>query len=169
VLAIPRTTAELPRAISDLVATDEYKAARAAALDDGRRAVEISREIASRYDVRPETIGMIGFSAGAYLTVDVAMDPGGAAPLAFIAPIYGGETLGRPVPADAPPMFAAVARDDVLYKICEGVYIDWSDADRPCELHVFARGQHGFGLVEQGMPSDRWPELFLAWLTDVVG
>ena len=40
---------------------------------------------------------MIGFSAGAFLVVDVAMDTR-AAPLAFVAAIYGGETGGRTVP-----------------------------------------------------------------------
>ena len=43
---------------------------------------------------------MIGFSAGAFLAVDVALDPR-ADQLAWIAPIYGGETRGAPVPDDA--------------------------------------------------------------------
>jgi acetyl esterase/lipase len=164
--ATRRPAAKLPRAISDVISTDAYLQARAAAADDGRRAIAIAREIAPRFDVRPESIGMIGFSAGAFLAVDVAVDPR-AEPLAFIAPIYGGETLGAKVPEDAPPLFAAVAQDDVLYKIVEGLHVDWVDADRSSELHVFARGQHGFGLVKQGMPSDGWTELFLAWVDDL--
>jgi hypothetical protein len=39
-------------------------------------------------------------------------------------------------------------------------------ADRPSELHLFARGGHGFGMVPQKMPSDRWTELFETWLGD---
>ena len=57
----------------------------------------------------PGKIGMIGFSAGAFLVADVAVDPR-AAPLAFVAPIYGSETQGRPVPADAPPLFTVMAQ-----------------------------------------------------------
>ena len=110
---------------------------------------------------------MIGFSAGAFLTVDVALDPR-AEPLAFIAPIYGGETLGAEVPGDAPPLFTAVAQDDILRRIVEGLCLDWSAADRSTELHLFARGGHGFGMVRQGAPSDAWPDLFLAWLADTV-
>ena len=87
--------------------------------------------------------------------------------LAFIAPIYGGETRGAPVPADAPPLFTAVAQDDILVKIIEGLHEDWSAADRSSELHVFARGGHGFGTVKQGLPSDRWTDLFLTWLDDL--
>ena len=116
--------------------------------------------------MRPDAIGMMGFSAGAFLTVDVALDPR-ADPLAFIAPIYGGETQGASVPIDAPPMVAAVAYDDIVRRVVEGVYLDWSSADRPAELHLFARGQHGFGVVQQGAPSDRWTDLFLAWLEDL--
>jgi hypothetical protein len=39
--------------------------------------------------------------------------------------------------------------------------------DRSAKLHGFARGGHGFGMVPQGMPSDRWTDLFLAWLDDL--
>jgi acetyl esterase/lipase len=164
-LATPRRAAQLPRAIADLISTDEYLQARAAAADDGRRAIAIVREQAARLGVRPDAIGMIGFSAGAFLAVDVALDPRDT-PLAFVGAIYGGETRGAPVPPDAPPLFTVVAQDDILYKIVEGVHADWSDADRPAEHHVFARGAHGFGMVRQGTPSDRWTDLFLDWLAD---
>jgi acetyl esterase/lipase len=162
----PLPQSKKPRAIADLLSTQQYLRAREACADDGRRAIEIVRQEAERFGVRPDAIGMIGFSAGAYLAVDVAMDPRGA-PLAFVGAIYGGETRGQPVPEDAPPLFQAVAHDDVLVKICEGLHAAWSAADRPSELHVFSRGQHGFGLVAQGMPSDRWPDLFIGWLEDV--
>ncbi len=137
-LAVPRPKAQKPGAIGDLISTPEYLAAREACADDGRRAVELVREHAERFGVLPGTVGMIGFSAGAFLAVDVALDPR-AEQLAFIAPIYGGETRGAPVPPDAPPMFTAVAEDDILVKIVEGVHAEWSAADRPSELHVFAR------------------------------
>ena len=158
--------AQLPNAIADVISTDEYVQARDAAADDGRRAIAIVREQASQWGINPATVGMIGFSAGAFLAVDVALDPQ-ADQLAWIAPIYGGETRGAPVPDDAPPLFTAVAQDDVLCTIVEGLHADWAAADRSSELHVFSRGQHGFGLVKQGMPSDNWTDLFEAWLTDV--
>jgi acetyl esterase/lipase len=161
----------LPSAISDLIAPGSdleptYLQARAACADDGRRAIKIVREQAGRFDVNPDTVGMIGFSAGAFLIVDVALDPQ-AEQVAYIAPIYGGETRGAPVPADAPPLFTAAAQDDILIKIVEGVHADWASANRSSELHVFARGAHGFGMVKQGMPSDHWTDLFLAWLDDL--
>jgi acetyl esterase/lipase len=164
-LAAGLSAGKLPRRMDDLIATERYLEARAACADDGRRAIELARENAGRFGVRAASIGMIGFSAGAFLAVDVALDPR-AEPLAFIAPIYGGETGGDPVPEDAPRLFGAVARDDILVRIVEGLHADWSAAGRSSELHVFARGAHGFGMIRQDLPSDRWTDLFLAWLED---
>ena len=165
-LADSLAAGRLPRRIGDLISTPAYLEARAACADDGRRAIQLVREKAGRFGLRARSVGMIGFSAGAFLAVDVALDPR-AEPLAFIAPIYGGETRGAPVPDDAPPLFSAVARDDILVRIVEGLHADWSSAGRSSELHVFARGAHGFGMVRQGLPSDRWTDLFVAWLEDL--
>ncbi|HJW40284.1 MAG TPA: alpha/beta hydrolase fold domain-containing protein, partial [Rhizomicrobium sp.] len=154
-------------AMGDIVPPESIRDARAAAADDGRRALEIVRQRAREWDVNPDKIGMIGFSAGAFLVVDVAMEPRAATP-AFVGAIYGGETLGRPVPADAPPLFTCIAQDDLLlYRVIEGLYSDWTDAGRPAELHIYRRGQHGFGMVKQGFPSDRWIEQFQEWLGDL--
>jgi len=172
-LAAGLSAGKKPREIGQLFSADTlqelrttYLEARSACADDGRRAIELVREHAERFNVRADTVGMIGFSAGAFLIVDIALDPR-AEQVAFIAPIYGGETRGVPVPADAPPLFAAAAQDDLLVKIVEGLHDDWSAADRPSELHVFARGAHGFGIIRQGLPSDHWTDLFIAWLDDL--
>jgi acetyl esterase/lipase len=165
-LAAQLPTAKKPLEISDLISTKRYLQARAACADDGRRAIELVREHAHRFDVHPDAIGMLGFSAGAFLAVDVALDAR-AKQVAFIAPIYGGETRGAPVPPDAPPLFTAVAQDDILVRVVEGLHANWSAADCPSELHVFARGGHGFGMIRQELPSDRWTDLFLSWLDDI--
>jgi acetyl esterase/lipase len=164
---LTRTGKNAFRAMGEIVPTEAFRDARAAASDDGRRAVAIVRERAREWDVDPARIGMIGFSAGAFLAIDVAMEPR-AAPLAFVAAIYGGETLGRPVPPDAPPLFTCIAQDDVLlYRVVEGLYADWTDAVRSAELHIYRRGAHGFGMIKQGLPSDRWTEHFRDWLVDL--
>ncbi len=141
---------------------------RALAAADGRRAVALVRERAAEWGVEPDRVGMIGFSAGAFLTADVALDPQGADQLLFAAPIYGGGIdEGRAIPADAPPFFSAIANDDRgLIKYLMGLYTAWSKARRPAELHIFERGGHGFGMVRQGGPVDRWIDLFGDWLTD---
>ena len=164
---LTRTAKTAYRAMRDIIDTPQIRAARDAAADDGRRAIAIVRERAAEWGLDPAKLGMLGFSAGAFLTADVAMDPR-AEQLAFIAPIYGGETLGRPVPADAPPMFTALAQNDaLLYRVVEGLYSDWTDAGRSAEMHIYRRGEHGFGMVKQGLPSDGWTKLFEDWLTDL--
>jgi len=165
-LAAPLPALMAPRALSDLVKDEATVQAREVAADDGRRALEIARERAADLGLRADAIGMVGFSAGAFLVADVAMEPKGPPP-AFVAPIYGGDTRGRPVAADAPPLFTVIAHDDrLLFRMVEGLYLAWTDADRSAELHIFARGAHGFGMVRQGFPSDRWVDLFGDWLAD---
>jgi acetyl esterase/lipase len=161
--AEPLTAAKAPTALDQII-DDATRCAREVAADDGRRALEIVRDRAAEFGVEPDRIGMIGFSAGAALAVDVAMDPQGPPP-AFLAAIYGGETRGGPVPADAPPLFTVVAHDDrIIFHMVEGLYLDWSASDHSSELHVFARGGHGFGMARQGLPSDRWIDLLGDWL-----
>jgi acetyl esterase/lipase len=158
--------AEVPRTLAKLTRDSKSTAyAREIAADDGRRALALIRERAGDWGVKPDRIGMIGFSAGAFLAVDVAMAEG--SDLAFVAPIYGGETSGKPVAAGAPPLFTCIAQDDrMLFKVVEGLYADWSNADRPAELHIFAKGGHGFGMVRRGVPVDRWIDLLEDWLAD---
>ncbi len=165
-IAFDRPAARAPRSLSDLIPAETLRAPREAAADDGRRAIALVRARAKEWDIDPQRIGMVGFSAGAFLTADIAMDPRDK-PLAFVAPIYGGETRGAQVPLDAPPLFTVIAQDDrLLFKVVEGLYADWSNADRPAELHIFTRGSHGFGMIRQGLPVDRWIELFGNWLRE---
>jgi dienelactone hydrolase len=158
--------AKAPHTLADAMPDRSIARAREIAAEDGRRAVEIFRERGTEWGVKPNRVGMIGFSAGAFLAADIALDPR-AAPLAFVAPIYGGDTQGRPVPVDAPPLFTAVAQDDrMFFRVVEGLYADWASADRPAELHIFTRGGHGFGVGQRALPVDRWVDLLGSWLTD---
>jgi dipeptidyl aminopeptidase/acylaminoacyl peptidase len=70
------------------------------------------------------------------------------------------------VPADAPPMFILAATDDQLKLASHSVdlYRDWITAKKPAELHMFAKGGHGFGMRKQNLPTDRWIERFVDWL-----
>jgi acetyl esterase/lipase len=165
-LSDPRPAAKAPRRMDQLMRDETLLLAREIAADDGRRALAIARERGGGFGVDPQRIGLIGFSAGAFLVTDVAMDPEGPPP-AFLAAIYGGDTRDRPVPADAPPLFTVIAHDDrLLFRMVEQLYVDWTDAERSAELHIYARGAHGFGMVRQGIPVDRWIDLLGDWLAD---
>jgi acetyl esterase/lipase len=134
------------------------------AVDDGLRAVQLLRENAGRWGLRPGRIGMIGFSAGAMTTLEVLLGQNAAARPDFAALIYG--PMGaRPVPADAPPLFLALAADDRLFANGDfGLVNSWQQAGQPLELHLFEKGGHGFGMKKQGLSSDAWPEQFWTWM-----
>jgi acetyl esterase/lipase len=84
----------------------------------------------------------------------------------FAAPIYAGYRKAIPVPADAPPLFIALTDDDKLVAPISGarLYEAWHAAGKPAELHVFVKGEHGFGMKKQNLPSDAWIDLFKTWL-----
>ncbi|MEO6279776.1 alpha/beta hydrolase [Roseateles sp.] len=135
-------------------------------LADAEAAYALILSHAKEWGVDPGRIGMVGFSAGAGLTMHSTLNSK-TMKLAFIAPIYGG--MGPvDVPKDAPPMFNVIASDDFLFKGQFGVVKSWFDAGRPVEFHLFQNGGHGFGLGYPGNTANGWFPLFLHWL-DVNG
>ncbi|MGB3610766.1 MAG: alpha/beta hydrolase [Cellvibrio sp.] len=125
--------------------------------------------IASRADewkVDMNRIGMVGFSAGAGLTMHTTLNSK-KVKLAFIAPIYGGMNAVE-VPKNAPPMFVAIAADDFLFRGNFDLIKSWYDAQVPVELHLYQNGGHGFGLGNPDRTSNKWFDAFMHWL-DVNG
>ena len=70
------------------------------------------------------------------------------------------------VPADAPPIFLTAATDDDLGFASDSaeVYNAWIARRRPAELHLYAKGGHGFGMFQRGLPVDSWTARFEDWL-----
>ena len=135
-------------------------------LADAEAAYALIVSHAGQWGVDTRRIGMVGFSAGAGLTMHATLNSK-TMKLAFIAPIYGG--MGPvDVPKDAPPMFTAIASDDFLFRGQFGVVKSWFDAGRPVEFHLFQNGGHGFGLGYPGKTSNGWFPVFVHWL-DVNG
>ncbi len=138
------------------------------AMADGQTAVRYVRQHAAEYGVKPDRIGLIGFSAGGTLVTSVAYNYSTETRPDFVAPIYPAYDLAikAEVPADAPPMFILAATDDQLGLAPNSVrlYTDWTAAKKSAELHLYAKGGHGFGMRKQDLPSDRWIERFADWL-----
>jgi acetyl esterase/lipase len=138
------------------------------AIADGLEAVAYVRQHASEWGVSPNRVGIIGFSAGGAVTAGVAFhyQPDGRP--AFVAPIYaGGESFkDATVPADAPPMFIAAATDDQLGLVPTSLalYEKWISAHKSAELHIYAKGGHGFGMRAHNIPTDHWIDRFADWL-----
>ncbi|MFZ2995813.1 alpha/beta hydrolase [Sphingobium sp.] len=149
-----RTPAPAPAAIGNDIAPQ---------IADASAAFRLIRSRAAEWHVDPDRIGMIGFSAGAMLTMATTLSTKDAKP-AFIGNIYG--PLGTmSVPADAPPMFAAIAADDPLFGNRPFTLIDdWRAAKRPVEFHLYERGGHGFGMYQKATTSTGWFDAFVRWI-----
>jgi acetyl esterase/lipase len=131
-------------------------------LEDAEAAYALIVKRAREWGVDTARLGMIGFSAGAGLTMHATLNSK-TMHLAFIGPIYGG--MGPvEVPKDAPPMFNAIASDDPLFRGQFGVVESWLKAGRPVEFHLYQNGGHGFGLGNPNRTSNRWFGSFMYWL-----
>lgn len=136
------------------------------AVADGREAVRYVRRHAAEFGVEPGRIGMLGFSAGGTLIASVAQTAEAESRPDFIGLIYAycGAILGESAPADAPPLFQALAGDDPIANGNPELYQKWRDAGRPAELHIFPEGGHGFALQKQSLPVDLWTDRYMEWL-----
>ncbi|MBN2416288.1 alpha/beta hydrolase [bacterium] len=162
---------------------------REGALQDARRAMRILRSRSAEWSIDPIRIGVIGFSAGGNLAARLAGggDSTGAYPLQdscdavsalpdFAMLVYpawlidDAEELApdMSVTADHPPAFLVHAQDDWIPVQTSLLYCnELRKAGVSAELHLFRRGGHGFGLRQQGAPTDRWPDLAAVWLGDM--
>ncbi|TWT23814.1 alpha/beta hydrolase [Luteimonas marina] len=130
---------------------------------DARAAFALVRSRAEEWGVDRDRIGMIGFSAGAMLTMATTLAGEDARP-AFIANIYGPLSAIQ-VPADAPPLFVALAADDGLFAGSGFDLIEnWRAAGRPVEFHFYERGGHGFGMYPKDTTSTGWFDAYVRWL-----
>ena len=106
---------------------------------------------------------MVGFSAGATLTMATALVGEDADP-AFIGIIYG-PLASVTVPADAPPLFVALAADDPLFGDSGfGLIESWRTAKKPVEFHLYEQGGHGFGMYQKETTSTGWFNAYVSWL-----
>ena len=142
---------------------DRAAAGMAPQLADARAAFDLVRSRAAEWNVDPDRIGMVGFSAGAMLTMTTALNVREPAP-AFLGDIYGPLSAVE-VPANAPPLFVALAADDPLFPSTDfGLIQSWRAAERPVEFHYYEQGGHGFGMYPKDTTSTGWFDAFVSWL-----
>lgn len=131
-------------------------------LADSKAAFDLIRSRAAEWNVDPDRIGMVGFSAGAMLTMATA-SASDANP-AFLGDIYG-PLMPMDVPAAKTPLFIALAADDPLFPQTEfGLIKSWKDAGAPVEFHYYEQGGHGFGMYPKTTTSTGWFNAFAAWM-----
>jgi acetyl esterase/lipase/lysophospholipase L1-like esterase len=135
---------------------------------DGHEAIKYVRSHAAEYGISPTRIGIIGFSAGGTVAASSAFNYNADNRPDFVAPIYAfmPPALQGNIATDAPPMFLAAATDDQLGLAAHSVdlYSKWLASKHQAELHIYAKGGHGFGMQKQNIPTDTWIERFGDWL-----
>jgi acetyl esterase/lipase len=149
-------------------------------LADAQRAVRLVRSRATEWNIRPSSVGVLGFSAGAEVIALASQrfDDGqadAANPIdrqsskpSFQVLVYPGNARTVMPEASSPPAFMISASDDraISDSVAE-LYLRFHKVNVPVEMHVFASGGHGFGLgVYRPMPPAVWPSLLLTWLGD---
>ncbi len=158
-----------------------------APLQDAQRALSLVRHQADRWGIDPRRIGVMGFSAGGHLSAVLsnqynkrAYDQVDAADEAscrpdFVMLVYPAYLTAShendqiapelPVTAKTPPTFLVQTEDDpVRVESSIYYYLALKNAGVPAEMHIFAKGGHGYGLRRTEQAVTRWPRLAQRWL-----
>jgi acetyl esterase/lipase len=152
------------------------------AKQDAYRAMRLVRSRAAEWNIDPNRVGFIGFSAGGEVAMLVAYGSGAGDPTAadpidrqdgkpnFIMLIYPGP-IGLPdvVPPDSPPTFMLVANDDAGHSdVIVNLISKYRAAKVPLEAHLYQQGGHGFNLGARSSFTsiNDWPQRMADWLHD---
>lgn len=158
---------------------------------DAQRAVSLVRSRASEWGIDPNRIGIVGFSAGGHLALATAtgfakrryepidaIDRISCRPDFAIACYSGylkpkdrdGIRADLHIPPDTPPIFLAHASDDTESyggsnaENSAFMYVALKRAGIPTELHIFATGDHDFGVRQNDKLPSSWTGLCVKWL-----
>jgi acetyl esterase/lipase len=158
---------------------------------DAQRAVSVVRSRAAEWGIDPKRIGVVGFSAGGHLALATAtgfakrlydpidsVDQVSCRPDFAVACYSGylkpknseGIRADLHIPADTPPVFLAHASDDkesyggASAENSAFMYVALKRAGIPAELHIFATGDHDFGVRQNEKLPSSWTNLCIRWL-----
>jgi acetyl esterase/lipase len=139
------------------------------AIEDAELAMTITRAHASKWNIKQDKIGMMGFSAGGNLAAMVGMLAPKEQRPDFLVLGYPAMPRTFKVTASTPPSFIVHADDDRLASSANSVpfYLELKKAKVPAEMHIYANGGHGFGIRKTDKTSAAWPQAFEAWLATI--
>ena len=150
--------------------------------EDIRRAMRTVRARAAEWNIAPDRIGVMGWSAGGEVAALVAYPPVDGDKSAndpiervsarpdFQVLVYPGP-LGIPenIARDAPPLFLLGAADDeyvanVLFDLTRKYHA----AGASIETHIYAQGKHAFNMGQRSQYASirNWPQRLAEWLQD---
>ena len=163
-------------------------------LEDAQRAMGLLRLRAASYGIDPHKIGVLGFSAGAYLAANMSNTYKRTYPLAdaadrqsprpdFAVVAYTARMLDdrkgrnslelRPwvaISPQAPPSLILHAMNDPTDPVREPLAyaLALSDAGVPVDMRLYAKGGHAFGMRATADPISReWPTQVKQWLHNI--
>jgi acetyl esterase/lipase len=152
---------------------------------DAQRAIRLTRRHAASWQLDPERIGVLGFSAGGKTAAMAALlDEAKYEPVDsgdehdfkpnFAVLVYPGglatkENTGLnesvSVSKKTPPMFFAHAYDDrVRIENSLLLCLELKKHAVPCELHIYSEGGHGYGLRVTDQPVTSWHHRCADWM-----
>jgi endo-1,4-beta-xylanase len=151
-------------------------------LPDIRRAIRTVRSRAAEWNVDPDRVGVIGFSAGSMLAGlaavrfdDPQQGPADSIDALSARPSFAALVYGSPfapparynakVRKDMPPVFLCAGADDNIAASYPDLYKELKAAAVPVELHLYAGTGHGFGINGTSPPSvAAWTDQLRDWL-----
>lgn len=163
-------------------------------LEDAQRAMGLLRHRATTYGIDPDKIGVIGFSAGAYLVANISNTEERTYPLTdtadkqssrpdFAIIAYTARMLdnskGRnnlelqpwvKISAKAPPTLIIHAMNDSVDDIRQPMAyaLALNDAGVPVDMRLYAKGGHAFGMRPTTDPiTTEWPGQVTQWLQNM--
>ena len=160
-------------------AKDSHYTVDGDALPDAARAMRTVRSRAAEWNVNPDRIGFMGSAAGEIAAlIETRFDagnPNAPDPIDrvssrpdFAVVVYPGFKPGTiTVPKDAPPTFLVCADDDRSHVVTTvNLYLDLEKQNVPSEMHIYASGGHGFGLLHFPDPVSTWMDRLKDWMRD---
>jgi endo-1,4-beta-xylanase len=142
--------------------------------------VGLVRHNAEKWQIDPERVGILGFSAGGEVAamscqilapLSKSIDPIDAqnARPSFQVLVYPGRSQRIEPNSDSPPALIICGYDDRV-DISEGmanVYLKFRQARVPAELHIYSEAGHGFGMRSRNQGAvSKWPDRLLEWMGD---
>ncbi|MDB5209690.1 MAG: Xylanase [Sediminibacterium sp.] len=156
-------------------------------LQDAQRAMGWVRYNAKKFGIDTGKIGIMGFSAGGHLSATLSTnyskrtydvfdeaDKTNCRPdfVALIYPAYltvkdkGDEIAAElPVNSNTPPTLLIQTEDDpVRVESSVYYYLALKKEKVAAEMHLYAKGGHGYGMRAKGTGIETWPERMKEWL-----
>ena len=152
---------------------------------DARKTVEIIRARAAEWNGNPTKVGILGFSAGGNLAARVAYSPAeaDAARPDFAVMVYpaylfvkdkpdstlrdGPEGVIPPKGTKPVPAFFAHSADDSYPAEGSMAFAkELKSMGGSAEVHVWAKGGHGWGASERCVAAKQWTDLLGVWMKE---